>query len=429
MVMFACAHRVAVTIIATLTAAAAARGQCGAASLGSVDTPGEAYDIAISGPGSANGVAVVGTIAYVADGSVGGFRVIDVSDPASPSTLGFVNTPSSALDVVLSGTMAYVAGGLAGLHVIDVSDPANPSILGTANTLDQARGVAVSGTMAYVADNLFGMQMIDVSDPGSPTILGGINTPGLAADVAVSGTLVHVADSSGGLQVVDMSDPANPAIVCSQSTTGQARGVAVSGAIAYVANNLAGLLVVGVTPGVFGACCLGETCLEVMTEANCLAVGGVYVEDGDCAACIGPLVSDDCSDALAIADGDTAFSTIDATTDGPPLPMSCDEDSNLTLVDDVWFAYTPTSSGTLTVSTCNQASYDTRLAAYTGACGALELIACNDDGPACSQFTSIMEVPVTLGTLVRLRVGGLGVTGTSVRCRRSRPSGSVDRCP
>ena len=92
--------------------------------------------------------------------------------------------------------------------------------------------------------------------------------------------------------------------------------------------------------------------------------------------------------------------------------MSYDEDSNLTFVNDVWFVHVPASSGTLTVTTCGQASFDTRLAAYTGACGALDLLACNDDGPGCSKFTSVMEVPVTTGMPVLLRVGGLGETGT-----------------
>jgi hypothetical protein len=52
--------------------------------LGSFDTPGEAY-----------GVAVVGTRAYVADG-VFGLRVIDVANPSLPVEIGSFDTPNYA---------------------------------------------------------------------------------------------------------------------------------------------------------------------------------------------------------------------------------------------------------------------------------------------------------------------------------------------
>ena len=95
------------------------------------------------------------------------------------------------------------------------------------------------------------------------------------------------------------------------------------------------------------------------------------------------------------------------------MPKECDEGTGLAVKNDIWYRYTPPSSGTLTVSTCNQASYDTRLAAYTGACGGLELVACNDNGERCARGTSLMEVPVTGGVPVLIRVGASGdVSGT-----------------
>ncbi|HMN97158.1 MAG TPA: hypothetical protein PKC43_11770 [Phycisphaerales bacterium] len=124
------------------------------------------------------------------------------------------------------------------------------------------------------------------------------------------------------------------------------------------------------------------------------------------------LPNDDCDDAIEILDGTTPFVTSGATTDGPPLPAGCNEGFGLTFVNDIWYFYTATCTGTLTVSTCGAATYDTRLAAYTGACGALDLVACNDDGPGCPGFTSIMNVPVVCGTTYLIRVGGFGGSGS-----------------
>ncbi len=53
--------------------------------------------------------------------------------------------------------MAYVADTSSGLQVIDVSDPANPAVLGFLDTRGGAAGVAVSGTVAYVADTSSGL--------------------------------------------------------------------------------------------------------------------------------------------------------------------------------------------------------------------------------------------------------------------------------
>ncbi len=62
-----------------------------------------------------------------------------------PGILGSVDTPGFAWGVAVSGAVAYVGDGSSGLQVIDVSDPGSPVILGSVDTRDSARGVAVRG--------------------------------------------------------------------------------------------------------------------------------------------------------------------------------------------------------------------------------------------------------------------------------------------
>ncbi|MCZ7636653.1 MAG: hypothetical protein M5U12_11875 [Verrucomicrobia bacterium] len=165
-----------------------------------------------------------------------------MSDPANPQRVGGCETSGSAQGVAVSGHYAHVADGDAGLQVIDVSNPANPRRVGGYDTSGIAYGVAVSGHYAYVADSWTGLQVIDVNDPAHPQRVGGYDTGGGAAGVAVSGDYAYVADGWAGLQVIDVSDPANPRRVGGNSSfDGQA--VCVGSDHVFVAAGRDGLII------------------------------------------------------------------------------------------------------------------------------------------------------------------------------------------
>ncbi len=279
--------------------------------VGFYDTPGRAEGVAVSGayayvadagrglrvvdvsnpaqprevgsydtPGWAEGVAVSGAYAYVADGEAG-LRVVDVSNPAQPREVGFYDTPGWAEGVAVSGAYAYVADGdYGGLRVVDVSNPAQPREVGFYDTPGYAEGVAVSGAYAYVADGYYGgLRVVDVSNPAQPREVGFYDTPGYAEGVAVSGAYAYVADWDAGLRVVDVSNPAQPREVGFYDTPRWARGVAVAGAYAYVADGPSGLRVIDVSnpaaPREVGF-------YDTPGEARGVAVSGAYayVADG-----------------------------------------------------------------------------------------------------------------------------------------------------
>jgi hypothetical protein len=173
----------------------------------------------------------------VADGS-SGLQVIDVSNPQSFQIVGSVDTPGTATSVALSGTLAYIADDVFGLQVVDVSIAENPHMVGCVDTPGEAFGVAISGTHAFVADYSRGLQVIDITDPESPQIVGTVDTPDYAFGVDVTGTHAYVADGFSGLQVIDGSNPQSPRITGSVVTPVHAFGVAVSGAHAYVTTDL-----------------------------------------------------------------------------------------------------------------------------------------------------------------------------------------------
>jgi hypothetical protein len=134
-----------------------------------------------------------------------GLQVVDISNPASPAIVGSVATPGEAWDVALVGHHAYVAVRNTGIEVIDISDPTSPIIVGAVATPGRVHAVAVAGDFAYVADSPCGLQVVDISNAAAPVIVGGghypsgavATGPGDALAVAVAGDYAYVGDYMG----------------------------------------------------------------------------------------------------------------------------------------------------------------------------------------------------------------------------------------
>lgn len=133
--------------------------------------------------------------------------------------------------------------------------------------------------------------------------------------------------------------------------------------------------------------------------------------------------SDDCFSATPAVDGVNPFDTTAATPDGPSHDPGDCQYAESTLNNNVWFSYTASCTGTLTVATCEQlggsATYDTRLAVYGGTCADLIKLGCNDDDlgnaatgqcGATPLFHSTVTILVTAGQNLLISVGGFGAT-------------------
>jgi hypothetical protein len=123
-----------------------------------------------------------------------------------------------------------------------------------------------------------------------------------------------------------------------------------------------------------------------------------------------PPANDDCADALTVPDGATEFSTLAATTDGPSEPERCTFYNNPDIASDVWYRYTASCTGSVSMSLCGS-SFDTELAVYPDACpmtgGSVE--ACNDD--SCGR-QSELAVQAVAGETFLVRIGGYrGIQG------------------
>ena len=114
----------------------------------------------------------------------------------------------------------------------------------------------------------------------------------------------------------------------------------------------------------------------------------------------------DCSSAIDLVDGSADF---DNTTSTVELDLTnvCDlgQFGDEILHKAIWFRWTCPASGNYVASTCDQATYDTRLAIFENDCQFSNLVGCLDDSPGCSGFTQRIGFNAQAGEDYYLCVG------------------------
>lgn len=263
-----------------------------------------AYDTA----GTANGVAISGNYAYVADGA-DGLLILNITNPSSPSLVGSYDTPGDAKAVALIGTNAVVADGTGGLQIISVASLSAPTFVakyGTATTT--ANDVTISGTTAYasIQDTSAGsgVAIIDLSTLSAPALRSTIAvTP--TGHVTVSGTTAYI-PTNVGISIYNVTTPTTPVLLGSLAAS-DLNGMFVNGTTAYLAGFTAALSVVDLsTPsapvlnGNFPSFQLtGKTVNGLLNEAIAGTNNRLYVVAGSGAATDNTLLTFDTTTPLA----------------------------------------------------------------------------------------------------------------------------------
>lgn len=108
--------------------------------------------------------------------------------------------------------------------------------------------------------------------------------------------------------------------------------------------------------------------------------------------------NDECATALPLTSPGLAFDTQGATLS--PEPWTCGFVSS---APDLWYSYVAVAPYPVTIETCGTTSYDSMLQVFSGSCGALTPIACNDD--TCGLQSRVSFTP-NIGETYFVRVGG-----------------------
>ncbi len=128
-----------------------------------------------------------GAYAYVVEENYGpsgyGLRVIDITNPAAPVEWGAYYASSYAQGVAVAGSYAYLADNGSGLRVINITNPYQPVQTGFYDTGGIGYGVAVAGSYAYESAGSGGLRVIDIPNPAVPSR---VHTPGNSIGVAMA---------------------------------------------------------------------------------------------------------------------------------------------------------------------------------------------------------------------------------------------------
>jgi hypothetical protein len=123
--------------------------------------------------------------------------------------------------------------------------------------------------------------------------------------------------------------------------------------------------------------------------------------------------NDECAAAIQVVNGvNGPYTSVGATTSSA---WPCASGGN-----DVWFSYFVGSVGNLTVDTCTLATWDTAIQIFSGTCGALTSVICNDD--SCSLQSSVTAA-VSPGVYY-IRVGGYNAATGSFSINVNGPAGT-----
>ncbi len=199
----------------------------------------------IDTPGEALGVASNGRLACVADGELGGLRIIDLR---SYREVGSLDTPGMAWDVALRDDTAYVSDRSAAL-VVDVRDPAAPKIISSALYREgDVLELVPSNDIVWAAAGPAGLAALNGKDLAHPQTIGLLPMDDRAIGLAVTSRQAFVAAGASGLVEVDISAPRAARQLHVWPLAGAAERVLIHGRYAYVAAEMGGLQIVQLDP-------------------------------------------------------------------------------------------------------------------------------------------------------------------------------------
>ena len=132
---------------------------------------------------------VEGDTIYVADWDEVGVYMVEGK---KVSKVGAFETKElGAVDIEVIGDIGYIAAYKVGLMIVDFSNPASPSLLGYEWVMGEPDSVAVHGDQAFLSTGANGLQVVDTSDLKKPTWSRTIKNEFAAVDVSRVGKLAH----------------------------------------------------------------------------------------------------------------------------------------------------------------------------------------------------------------------------------------------
>lgn len=199
-----------------------------------------------------------------------GVPIYDITNPASPDSIGAYDTPGFAFDIVVRDTLAYIAD-MDSLQIVNIKVPTACVRVGAVAAPNWCHGVAVSGNYAYITcKSSFGFDgvvlEVDISNPANPVVVNSINNiqgdPLTAfcadsriyciaadyyikkdGDVGLQVGSKQKATVEGGLRVINVATPDSIYYACGFNTFSDPRDAIAESGYVYIADQDSGLVI------------------------------------------------------------------------------------------------------------------------------------------------------------------------------------------
>lgn len=160
----------------------------------------------------AGGIVKKDTLLYVLS-THHGLEIFSIANLASPRKLGEYLLTSWNNDLAVKDSFAYTVGLDMMVHVISVADPSRCQEIAAYGPLtDYTDGCCIQGSVLYVAAQSAGLIALDISDPHHPAVLGTL--PGLACvKVVVDSNYAYLVGGGCGVLVVSVANPRSMNVV------------------------------------------------------------------------------------------------------------------------------------------------------------------------------------------------------------------------
>jgi hypothetical protein len=161
-------------------------------------------------------ISISHSLAVIAD-QQSGAQLVDISDPAAPTTLGLFDTVGARFtySTAVADSFAFISmSGIPGrrfLRALDISDPSNPVLAAQESCFNPPNDLVLRDSFIYAAEmNRF--QIFNVARPREPVLVGScVAGDATSAGLWLQDTLAYVANYQS--QVVNISNPAVPWVI------------------------------------------------------------------------------------------------------------------------------------------------------------------------------------------------------------------------
>ncbi len=164
---------------------------------------------------------------YIVDYST--LKIYDISNPSQATLKGTYSFSTGAAGgVAVRGSIAYVALSVYGIAVLDVSDPTNIRLIKTVSPpsgADYARNMILDGNYAYITNrnrNLNGADIYDITIMTDPKYITSVIGGGSAGAITIKGIAyennhlylsVNWGNSNPGVYIYDITDRTKPIFI------------------------------------------------------------------------------------------------------------------------------------------------------------------------------------------------------------------------